>query len=402
MKRIYMLFFGVLILLAQQGKAQFNCYFCGFLDLGGPVPDFDKHTVKWSWSTDGEFDADKFEVERSLNNPNTFQVVGVISAHVSTSGNTDYDFTDANPYGAGRSSGTNYYRLRLYKTDGSSDVSDVKSLDLQDLSNCHTCTFLSQCQLTSLTGPSTICNSFLRFDINNSPEPVTWSISNSNIASITQRGPTAVNVTKVGEGEVILTATFTTCGQLTKSIMIGLVNPSAIYLDYQDCIGGTDWDASFHTSPAVTNMTYLWSVNGSSFFQGPATYSLNQSNDPSVSLDIKYQNSCGTTAPLSSQFGGNPVTYYSPCPGYRATIFPNPAKDYLSVKIENNRNRLHSIGRSAEVFIYDFSYSTLIKRQKLRMNSETLRVPINFLKPGNYIVVISYAQEKIIKKFVVK
>ncbi len=184
--------------------------------------------------------------------------------------------------------------------------------------------------------------------------------------------------------------------------MLGLVDPSSIFREYSACIGGGDWEARFVASPVITGMTYLWSINGGSFNSGDALYMLNQWSDPSVNLDIKYQNACGTTAPLSSQFGGNPVTYYSPCSGFRAVISPNPAKDYFDVSIEDyNTGKKPAGNKVLEVSIYDFGYSTLFKKVKGRIGLKTQRISIRNLKPGKYIAVIQYGEQRIGKQFVI-
>ncbi len=213
MKHLYWIFLIPFILITQQSKSQFNCYFCGFLTLENVLQNTNNERVEWGWRTDGEFDSDKFEVIRSIDNEVSYQVIGVVSAYVSTSGFTDYNFTDADPY-VGRTSGRNYYRLRLYKTDGTFGLSEIRHIDLTDITHCETCSFLTQCQTTSINGPGVICNGSSRFEILNSPQAVTWSISNPNVVSITQRGPTAVIVTKTGVGEATLTATFTSCNSL--------------------------------------------------------------------------------------------------------------------------------------------------------------------------------------------
>ncbi|MBK7269327.1 MAG: T9SS type A sorting domain-containing protein [Flavobacteriales bacterium] len=79
--------------------------------------------VLLSWSTQTEYNSDRFIVERSSNGSD-FVAVGSLEAAGSSVGVIDYAFKDLGPM-----PGTGYYRLRMIDRDGTSKLSDVISVN---------------------------------------------------------------------------------------------------------------------------------------------------------------------------------------------------------------------------------------------------------------------------------
>ncbi len=124
--------------------------------------------------------------------------------------------------------------------------------------------------------------------------------------------------------------TFTSADNGSNITITPFTNPSYISLLSQACIGGSDWEATFQPYPLVPGVTYLWSENGGPYYVGGSTYGFYHSGDPSVTLNVKYQNACGTSSPLTY-----PATFYTPCGGYSFSVSPNPARDFLQIELSN-------------------------------------------------------------------
>lgn len=94
--------------------------------LGFEAVSIENTAVLTSWATASEVNADRFEVERSVDN-RTWQYVGETKA----SGNSDtkivYELTDFNPH-----RGTSFYRLRQIDFDGSELISKTQMVHIAD------------------------------------------------------------------------------------------------------------------------------------------------------------------------------------------------------------------------------------------------------------------------------
>lgn len=79
------------------------------------------------WRTSIEVNAQRFDVERALDN-STFIKIGEVAATGNSSTPKDYQFTDKNPY-----NGLNFYRLRLIDNDGKAEISNVVVLKTENV-----------------------------------------------------------------------------------------------------------------------------------------------------------------------------------------------------------------------------------------------------------------------------
>ena len=78
--------------------------------------------VRVEWATATEKDAEKFEIQRSINGRD-FVKIGEVAASGTTTTPQEYQFLDTKPTG-----GLNYYRLRQVDTDGRAHLTDVVSV----------------------------------------------------------------------------------------------------------------------------------------------------------------------------------------------------------------------------------------------------------------------------------
>ncbi len=82
----------------------------------------DNCTAHLNWSTSGETNFEKFEIERSASNNAKWETIGSISAQGNSSSNSTYYFTDDNNYSDNK---VVLYRLKMIDIDGSFSYSSV-------------------------------------------------------------------------------------------------------------------------------------------------------------------------------------------------------------------------------------------------------------------------------------
>jgi hypothetical protein len=85
-------------------------------------------TTLLTWTTTSESNSEKFVVERSTDGK-IWNAIGSVAASGTSSGDQQYDHTDALP-----ESGTNYYRLRMIDLDGTYAVSRIRSVHFPEFS----------------------------------------------------------------------------------------------------------------------------------------------------------------------------------------------------------------------------------------------------------------------------
>ncbi|WP_075349019.1 PKD-like domain-containing protein [Algoriphagus marinus] len=81
-----------------------------------------------SWATTKEWENDRFEVERSVNNVKTWEKIGEVKGAGYSDGTIEYDFRDSELPLAG---GNIFYRLKQINFDGESTYSDTKSIKVE-------------------------------------------------------------------------------------------------------------------------------------------------------------------------------------------------------------------------------------------------------------------------------
>jgi hypothetical protein len=264
--------------------------------------------------------------------------------------------------------------------DNNTRLSSAVFLVVQGCPSCSSGATACQCALNVLVGDDILCSGSKVYEVTNASGPVTWTVSNSNIAYIVTLTSSKISLHKTTDGVVTLTAAISNCTSLTKTITVGTPPPTSLYLESQVCIGGSDWDATFQATPATSGLTYWWSVNGGSFYSSSSsTYNLFMSSDASISLDVKIQNTCGTSAPLSDQYG--PTVFYSPCNWWRMSVSPNPSKDKVHVKIKKDKDDKQTTKPKWQVTLFDKDYNAV---RKFETSESEFTIERNGLKPGLY------------------
>ena len=366
-----------------------QCFY-SFLTFDNPqLNGSNQAVISWTTNTESGL-ADRFEIERSTDGIN-YSKVGVVSATANTFSNTSYSFTESNPYG-GIDAGTIYYRLKSVNINEIFCYSPIKTLNLP---LCNNCTFLTQCQIASISGSSGICSGSSTYKILNSPDVVTWGISNSSIATIQPVGPTNVIVTKQGNGFVTLTASILGCSpSLTKDINIGTAPINSLDIITSFCLAGRN--VKLQVNPITPNTTYTWSVTSpATVFPTIGTFTVVRSTilPRTVTVTVQAQNTCGNSSFSQSVF-------LASCSGFRASntddasffvITPSPANNQiiirknLKVKPITEKN-FNSQQTSSSVKIYDFN--GFLQKEVNSTDLNNLIIDISKLKTGLYVVQI--------------
>jgi hypothetical protein len=368
---------------------------CSFLNNFSATQQSNKQ-MKIHWETDTESSTAKdFIIQRSFNGFSTSTDIGYVSGHPNES--HSYDFYDAYPCNG--SNTTVYYRLKGVNIDNNIRTSGTISVSLSGCPSCANPT-TCQCNLNTLIGADAFCSSS-DYEVTNASGAVTWTISPSGIVNVSNLTSTKINLSKITDGAITLTAALTNCTSLTKTIIVGAPGPTTINMDFQSsCIGGSDWDAEFSPSPLILGLTYLWSINGSSYASGLPYYNehydVGESSDPSITLNIKYQSSCGTSSAMTF-----PATYYSPCGGHRIKISPNPVKDLANLTIEtdgtDNMHKLLTTPFKATISIYNQN-NILVKR--FTTTDKNITLTRYGILPGRYIIQVIIGTEKISQQLI--
>lgn len=297
--------------------------------------------------------------------------------------------------------------------------------------------------LATITGSNSLCST-ATYSVNNLPNGgsvSSWSVSNSNIATIIGNGNQAT-LTATGNGTVAITSTITNaCGQ-TKSITKTNVNVGSPTVSSSNHInGGNDnvsvsSTSSFNVNSAIGNTHYYWFITtvnsncGNSTQNPPRFYSNGNNysstytssyNSASINwgdcpgtyvVNCRAVNSCG-----SSDYRYKTVKVYSrddiPCDQDpvevlrtdQLKIYPNPVKNGTITV-----NRLppsipcddFGLARNDvivnEITIIDF-YGNII--YKNIFDSNEFSIDVSNLKKGNYIVNLSSPESENKKKIIV-
>ncbi len=336
-----------------------------------------------------------------------FYTIAIINSTGGNGSDETYQYTDNYACPGVNPNSPVQYRIYFVRTSGVPEISPIRIVDMGDNCSCtnNNTNLCNGIPTITISGSSAICTGTSQtYTLSNSSYGAAWSItSGGSLVSITYSNPVTITISNSSSnGVIVLSANIKGCYTITKTIIVGMPVLTSINMTFQSsCIGGSDWDATFQPNPLLTGVTYLWSVNGGGYYNyNPywnENYPLNQSSDPSITLNVKYQNACGTSDAMTY-----PATYYSPCGGYRLEISPNPIKEttILSInRIGTKAPNLLSGPFRATVNIYD--QSNLLVRSFVTYNN---KVTFNKkgLKQGIYIVQVIIGTQKISKQVIIE
>lgn len=375
---------------------------CAFL-LNFNISQQTDKKVKIHWETDGESPTAKdFIIQRSFNG-STYSDIGYLSANPGSSSKI-YDFYDAYPCN-GNTPSIVYYRIKSVNIDNNARFSVVKQLTLTGCpTNCSNQN-LCRCNMNVLTGPSSICSGSAVYEVTNSSGPVTWSFSNTSIISYNVLTSTKVEVTKSGNGPLLINAAIPNCALKTISVTLGLPpQPTGILRNEIACVGGSEYEYQLIASPNVPSTSYIWTITSSNFGVSSSTTSNNEywgyegpaDNSTVIGVQVKTQNGCGTSANQSFNYSFSPTI----CGGwYRMVLSPNPAKEDITIIVEDIR--MNKINYKFKGIVQVYNENNILVR-KIVTDREKIVLSRAGLKPGRYFVQITIGREKIAKQLVIE
>lgn len=247
-----------------------------------------------------------------------------------------------------------------------------------------------------IDGSGSFCSGNPLYSIPNLPcnAAVSWSATPSGIVNVDCPNCTSTTLTKVGDGQVTLTATIVACGSTItkiKNVNVGLIplagqlytSPyNSYYLDpnqssYYICFTQSDISLNF---AGATNLTayaysgpYVTSIVGTTIYWAYDSYNYSQT------LRVEYDVPCGHVIQV--------LSFYNTCSGYYYRLSPNPSKTEVTVsEVENSFGKTKQRRAITELNIYDGA-GNLKKHQKFGKVSKA-SLNISGFKAGVYILEI--------------
>lgn len=221
---------------------------------------------------------------------------------------------------------------------------------------------------------------------------LTWTSSNPSVLTVSSTG-NPVTVTKVGNGEATITATFATgCGniQSTKVIAAGPPATPTISYTYQ---GATSY---------VFTASYTGVAHGFNWWVDGVQRRTNADNitywdipcQQSIRIKCNQTNTCGTSSMSQEEW----VINYNCYPFMALSISPNPSTGMVTVSLQNNAADKKATTAPAkqelikEISLYDQS-GGLRKKWKMN-NTATYQINVSEFPSGVYFIEVNDGTQK--------
>lgn len=261
----------------------------------------------------------------------------------------------------------------------------------------------------TFTGAATICTSetYTALNIPSWVTDVLWEVTSSSLVTSgsSTSNPATFTKSTTGIGAIKFTMSNPTCGLSfsydgvpitgNANLVVGTPKPQAIYKVSENCIGGSDWEATFQATPNVAGMSYNWKFNGTlDTYNHNSSYYVYEFPADCVDLDVQLENGCGTGTWLSADYYGNPATFCPSCFGYRMAISPNPTSNQITISSKSIKNPLNI----KEVRFVD---AQGVMRKAVKANSvRELKIDISALTVGRYYVNVFDGKEWLSQLFI--
>jgi hypothetical protein len=250
------------------------------------------NVVRLNWETADEYNLYMYYIEKS-STAASWVTVGLVTP-INTSGNHLYEFFDRTPF-----NNNNYYRLKSVDIDGSTRYSPIRFI------RCTSCTGTppaTPCSQYYVSGSSSVCTP-AAFYLNGAGTTLnclgltpSWSISPSNIATITAAGL----VTPVGSGSATITATIPGCSNsYALSVYIG-TPPVVTTTSVTKLQAYTRYFISI-SNPTGASTSYSWYSNGTYVGTGYSKDYFVYPNN-SISYNVNQTTSCGVSSANGSLY----------------------------------------------------------------------------------------------------
>jgi hypothetical protein len=205
--------------------------------------------------------------------------------------------------------------------------SEFSQKEIKDFISANETNLLTSQYDFKILGDSTLCANTSTYRMNHLGPSVEWSSSDPTILTINENTGVAKRV-GTESGNVTLTATIDVCGTsltFSKNIYIGLPSLTTTIANVNS------YGVVAINTTEVIYGTYNWHIDGKLIKSGlESEVSINGGTcGANHFIQATVTNACGTT-PLSNQ-----VSYSWTCTNTGANIYPNPARDVISVDFES-------------------------------------------------------------------
>ena len=247
--------------------------------------------------------------------------------YLTTAHEIGHNFNASHPTDAKSGCGTGAKTLMCSGLEKALVFSEFSQKEIQDFITANEKSLLTSEYDFKILGDSTLCTSTSIYRMNLLGPPVQWSSSDLSLLSINENTGVAKRI-GTGSGHVTLAATVDVCGKpltFSKDIYIGLpsLTTTLVNINSDGVLAVTTTDILYGK--------YNWYLDGNLAKTG--TESEVNLNGGTCGADhfirATVTNACGTT-PMSNQ-----VAYSWKCTNTGANIYPNPAKDMISVDFES-------------------------------------------------------------------
>ncbi len=270
----------------------------------------------------------------------------------------------------------------------------------------------------TISGLKTLCTGSSTYTLTGLPanSTVSWSTNNPNTASVPNgNSGSTVELTKVSDGVIILTATVTLC------------NNQVITKDYQVAVGSFAFGTYYYSSNSSSGQSYIgpnnnhlvpknqymsfnpsiantditnpvWSIIGGTV----VGYS---SNGQSLSFSIQAPNTSYATRSTTFNLNANGpcgnfnqgFTYSVTANGaFRISATPNPSKGdvYVNLQNETKEELLLENNQTVIMNVYSNDYATIVKEFKFNSPQKNYHLTLQGLNNGLYIIEVIIGKDK--------
>ena len=284
---------------------------------------------------------------------------------------------------------------------GNISVTPILNGVAQPTKNC-VVTLAPLTNTVAISGSSTNCSSS-SYSVTGliTGQTVTWSSSNTAIATVSPATGTSTTLTKVGNGEVTLTATVSNaCSQskfTTKQVLFGSPQPFQLVRASNEYCDGIKYHyVPFeipNSNPLITYTFTVVPIPGVTVTVTPQTYNgvlqyalrFPKTYNGYVDFTVKSTNSCGTFTYYAEEFinnGCNGGSNRMSDTKSEFKIYPNPSKDYVNIELDQSKK----IAENTNASVYDLMG---VVRKSISITDYNTKLYLEDLKKGIYILKIN-------------
>nr|WP_295924593.1 trypsin-like peptidase domain-containing protein [uncultured Dyadobacter sp.] len=254
--------------------------------------------------------------------------------------------------------------------------------------------------LPSVSGPAILCTTG-SYVLNNVPAgaAVTWSVSPTGSVSPSSGTGSVANLTSLGVEDVTITFRVgcNPTGGITHRIFVGPPQFGGFLVNGNPTSNGTACVNSYTPIAAVPNdpsSTYYWSQSDPNAFianAGSSSTAFTAYNANCYYLNLNIWNTCGSTNQTLTICTNNCFARY--------TVFPNPAKDFVTIDFDQIES---AESLPDQIALYSEKSGKLIKtvdvqdvyRRNALTNGRQIQIDAKSLPRGTYYIHVKNSRQK--------